>query len=83
MPQANIKDYEIYFDDPRLLMSLPGRLFVRVASYIGYLLLIAADVTFLLSDLKWLKAVGGFFVVFLVDQVVHLGVADVPISEMP
>ena len=64
-------------------MSLPGRALVRVARYVTYFVLAAADVTFLLSDLPWMRAVGAALLLFFVDRIVHLGEADKPLSEMP
>lgn len=74
---------EIYFADPRLRMTIAGRLFVRAGIYIGYLVWIAATGTFILSDIGWLRALGAFFALVLFDRLIHLGQADRPFFEMP
>ena len=65
MKKADIKSLEVYFDDPRLKMTIPGRMFVRAGAYVGYLVWIAATGTFILSDLGWLRALGVFFALVL------------------
>jgi ATP-dependent Clp protease ATP-binding subunit ClpA len=77
------KNYTLFFKDPRLVMTLPGRFFVRVVSYVSYLVLIAAAATFLISDLNWLRALGAFLALFLLDRAMHLGGADYPLLELP
>lgn len=64
-------------------MSVVGRLTVRVFAYISYLFLGAAVITFILSDLKWLRATGIFLLLFLVDRFIHWREADKPLSELP
>lgn len=77
---------ELYFDDPRLRMTLPGRALVRVARYVIYLLLIALNITFFLASdpgLPWLRALGGALLLFFVDKILHFGEADIPLDEIP
>jgi len=64
-------DIEVYFDDPRLEMTHLGRLFVRLVFYSTYGLLIAACVTFLLSDIEWLFWAGVLILVILLDRIKH------------
>jgi ATP-dependent Clp protease ATP-binding subunit ClpC len=73
----------IYFNDPRLLMTLGGRMTARVLSYVSYLVLAAALVTFIMSDLTWMKAAGIFLALFLGDRVMHLNEADKQLTELP
>ncbi len=75
--------YDIAFDDPRLFMTIPGRFFVRVAGYVGYLFTMAAAFTFVISPLVWLRFIGAFLFILLVDRVVHTGEADCPLAELP
>ena len=82
MQQKNFSR-EMYFDDPRLRMTIPGRIFVRTSVYVGYLVLVAAAFTLLLSDLTWLRALGIFLTLFLVDRAMHRRDADRDFSEMP
>ena len=48
MPQKT-SNYEFYFDDPRLRMTIAGRILVRIISYVSYLVLVVATFMFLLS----------------------------------
>ena len=60
MPQKTSK-YQLYFDDPRLRMSIAGRIIVRVVSYISYLVLAVATFVCLLSyDIRALFYLGIF-----------------------
>lgn len=73
----------VYFRDPRLEMTLAGRFTVRVLSYVGYLLVIAATFTSIASDLKPLHSLGLFLIFFLIDRLIHRGEADEPLTELP
>ncbi|GEM_PF-232912 len=72
-----------YFDEPRLRMTLVGRLTVRIASYIGYLVILAAGFTLIFSDVQRLRAAGIFLFLFFADRLLHLREADKPFSELP
>lgn len=74
---------EFYFDDPRLRMTLAGRLFTRIVGWLGYLMLLAADFTFLVSDLAWLNWLGVLVALFLIDRLIHLPQGDRMLSELP
>lgn len=73
----------IVFDEPRLQMSIAGRLLVRVITWITYLVLIAATFTMLISGIDQLRFVGVFFGFILIDLLAHRGEADLPIPECP
>ena len=84
----DMQSYEPYFKEPRLSMTIPGRIFVRVASYIIYLFLGAATFTLLSAGIPdrsvnifvdW----GFLFLLFLIDRIVHYGQADTPLYELP
>lgn len=77
---SEVSNKEFYFDDPRLRMTLAGRFFIRIASYLCYLLLIAADFTFFISGLYFLSAL---ITLFLIDRLMHLNQGDRMLSEMP
>lgn len=83
MPQEASNNYELYFDDPRLRMTVAGRFTVRVLSYVTYLVLVFAAGTFLMSEIVPLRALGVLLALFFIDRIVHWGEADVPISELP
>lgn len=65
-----------YFYDPRLQMSHLGRLSVRVVFYATYGILIAACVTFLISDISWIFWSGVLLLLVLADRMKHFGQAD-------
>jgi ATP-dependent Clp protease ATP-binding subunit ClpC len=73
----------LYYEDPRFLMTLPGRLLVRVLSYVGYLVLIAAAAAFLLSGIGGLRYTGVFLALFLFDRFLHVNEGDRPLIELP
>ena len=86
MQQQNFKEIELYFDDPRLRMTIGGRLFVRAGVYIGYLVWVAAAFTFTFvvsGGLGWLHAIGVFFILVLLDRLIHSGHADRFLTELP
>ena len=74
--------YEPYFDDPRLRMSLAGRLLVRVVTWVFYLSLVATMALALMSDMVRVQWVGIALLLFLLDKVAHRGEGDDPISEL-
>jgi len=67
MPSPQLSESrELYFDDPRLGMSVVGRLVVRIVNTIVPLVLVVLTATFLLSDVSWMRACGALLVLFLV-----------------
>lgn len=76
--------YQFYFDDPRLRMTIAGRILVRVISYVAYLVLVVATFTLLLSyDIRALFYFGLFLLLVVIDLLIHRGEGDTPISELP
>jgi ATP-dependent Clp protease ATP-binding subunit ClpC len=79
-----ISKYEFHFDDPRLRMTVAGRMLVRVISYVSYFVLFVATFMFLLSyDIRALFYFGLFLLLVDIDILVHHGEGDMPISELP
>jgi ATP-dependent Clp protease ATP-binding subunit ClpC len=74
---------EISFYDPRLRMTIAGRLLVRVVTWITYLVVIAATFTFLISGVVRLRAAGILLGLILIDLLIHRGEGDLPIAELP
>jgi ATP-dependent Clp protease ATP-binding subunit ClpC len=75
--------YQFYFDDPRLRMTIAGRMVVRVVSYISSLVLAVATFVCLLSyDIRALFYLGVFLLLVVADLFLHRGDGDMPISEM-
>ena len=83
MPSDASSRYELYFDDPRLRMTVAGRFFVRTMVAIVYVVLFFAMVTFLMSEVRGLFYVGVFLAIFFLDRILHWGEADLPIAELP
>ena len=73
----------VYFRDPRLRMTVVGRLLVRIFAYVGYILVIASAATFIISDIVWIRFLGILLALFLVDKIIHIGEADRPLLELP
>jgi ATP-dependent Clp protease ATP-binding subunit ClpC len=67
---------ELYFEDPMVLMSAPGRFLVRFFVYSGYGFLAAGAISFVLSDIDWLNDFGVLIALFLADRLLHLGEAE-------
>ena len=65
-------------------MTIAGRILVRVISYVAYLVLVVAAITFLLSyDIRTLFYLGIFLTLVIIDLIIHKGEGDMPISELP
>lgn len=64
------------------MMTLPGRIFVRTASYVSYIVSLAAGFALILSDVSQLRALGILILFFFADFFWHLGEGDKLFSEM-
>ncbi|NCN52959.1 ATP-dependent Clp protease ATP-binding subunit [Candidatus Wolfebacteria bacterium] len=64
------------FEDSRFEMSHFGRFFVRLVFYSTYGLLIAACLTFLLSDVLWIFWSGVFLLLVSLDRIKHFTQAN-------
>ncbi len=71
------------FHDPRLGMTLAGRMLVHVITSVSYVVLVFATFAFLFSDLNALRWAGAFLVLFLLDRFMHMHEADRHLSELP
>ncbi len=79
-----ISKYEFHLDDPRLRMTVAGRMLTRVVSYVSYFVLFVATFMFLLSyDIRALFYFGLFLLLIDIDILVHHGEGDTPISDLP
>ncbi|MBI4085236.1 MAG: ATP-dependent Clp protease ATP-binding subunit [Candidatus Liptonbacteria bacterium] len=74
---------EFYFSEPRLFMTLGGRVLVRTVSYVSYIVFLVAGFALVLSDITQLRALGILILLFFADIAFHLGEGDKPFSEMP
>jgi ATP-dependent Clp protease ATP-binding subunit ClpC len=69
-------------DEPRLRMSVAGRLLVRIISWVMYLVLIATTISLLISSLTRLRLVGAFLALMVLDLMVHRDDGDVTIPTL-
>ena len=77
------KQLDLYFNEPRLLMSGSGRIFVRVFGNIAYGLLVASSIILSLTDIKWLRSLGVLIILFLLDRLAHLGRPERSLKRLP
>ncbi len=75
------KETRIYFDEPRLKMTLAGRMFVRIVSFSALFLLAAAGATFLISGIARLFWLGAFIALWFGDWMLHRGHAERLVGE--
>lgn len=66
----------IYFDEPRLKMTMLGRMMVNFISYCFYAIFSVANFVFLMSDVNFLFWTGILGVLFLFYRIIHLKQAD-------
>ena len=71
-----------YFKEPRFLITLGGRIFIRIASYVSYVVFLVAGLSLVFSDISQLRALGIFILIFFADMALHIGEGDKPFSEM-
>src|SRR5579863_6171264 len=74
---------KLIFDDPRLGMTVGGRILVRAVTWIFYVCFAAATFLGLFSDIPQVRWLAMGCALFLVDRLVHRGEADVPLAELP
>jgi ATP-dependent Clp protease ATP-binding subunit ClpC len=72
---------ELYFDDPRLRMTVVGRALTRIGSYVGYLVFVAVALTLFMSDISAFHYFGIFIALVLLDRFIHRDQGDLPIGE--
>jgi len=81
--ENSITGVTLIFDDPRFRMTVGGRLFVRIVSYVCYILLVAAMGTCFISGIPRLAFAGVFLLLFLLNWWMHRTRGEVPISAFP
>ena len=62
---------EIYFKDPYFSLSFGARALLRILSYCFVFIFVIATITFLFSDIRWLRWLGVLFLIFLIDKIIH------------
>lgn len=70
------------FDDPRLRMTVMGRMAVRALGLVAEVVAVVAAFAFAFSDVPWVKWLGIFFLLFIVDRLAHFGEGDRPLTEL-
>ncbi len=73
---------EFTYNDPRLDMTLAGRGLVHIGEVIGEVMLITSTVLALLSTISWVRWLGVFLVLFLIDFLLHRSRGDVSVVEL-
>ena len=72
----------LYFSEPRLKMNVIERALTRLIIYCFYIILIAAVITFLISDIKILFWLGVLGLLFLIDRLIHFNQADKSLTDL-
>ena len=82
MPEPNLNNVTLVFEDPRFRMTVPGRLLVRVAAAISYVFFTAAAITLLISGIFHFAMLGIFIAMVLVDRLLHRRTGDVSVPAL-
>ncbi|MCH8331415.1 MAG: hypothetical protein IH946_08550, partial [Bacteroidetes bacterium] len=72
----------LYFKEPRLNLTKPGEFLVRLVTYSSYIVLSAATLLMLFSDISSLRWVAALLALFLIDRALHLGEAERSLSTL-
>lgn len=83
MMEKNSGERNFYFSDSRLSMTFAGRFLVRVVGYVALLLLLAAIITFFISNISWLTSLAVLLSFFIFDYFIFRKEADRSLFEMP
>jgi len=71
----------IYFDEPKLNLTGGEAFFVRLVTYIAFILAIAVTIIFFFSGIPSLKWLALLMALFLIDRLIHLGEGEKTIIE--
>ncbi len=80
--KIQIKTKEFVLEDPRLSMTVWGRLFVRAVSVTAYIILVIGTGMGLVADIGWVRWTAVFFALVLADRVLHRHEGDAPIPDL-
>jgi ATP-dependent Clp protease ATP-binding subunit ClpC len=80
VPNSAESKKQLFFDEPRLHMSVAGRIMVRIVSLIFIATLTAATIAGFLSAVLWLKWLAAFIALILLDRLFHRKEGDLPVS---
>lgn len=73
---------EYCYHEPRLSLTSAGEFFVRLASCCAYLIAALAGGLFVLSNLSYLRSLGVFAALFLIDRLFHAGQGEKTLAEL-
>ncbi|MFH1161666.1 MAG: ATP-dependent Clp protease ATP-binding subunit [Candidatus Jorgensenbacteria bacterium] len=71
-----------YYREPRLSLTSAGEFFARLMSYSAYAVSALAGGLFVLSDLAYLRSLGVFTALFLLDRLLHMGQGEKTLAEL-
>lgn len=75
----NTGELQIFYKEPRLKMTLAGRMLVRLSSWVAYIALTALTVILIIpgdGSPQWFRWLGIIFALFLFDRIINLSRAD-------
>jgi len=76
-------ELDIYYREPRLEMSVYGRLIVRIVSCVAYGIVISAAIIFSISDISWLRSLGFLLILFLLHRILKIGKSKKSLTKLP
>ncbi len=82
VPEPNLRNATLTFEDPRFRMTVPGRLLVRAVTAISYVFFSAAAITLLISGIFHFAILGIFIAMVLVDRLLHRRTGDVSVTAL-
>jgi ATP-dependent Clp protease ATP-binding subunit ClpC len=79
---SDLKDKKIFFNDPRLQMTLGGRMLVRITSFSFNLILFILTFIFLISEINRFKWLGILLLFYWIDKFIFRGEPDYSLEEI-
>jgi len=79
----NLKEKNIYFNDPRINMTVGGRFFIRTITTAGYWIFVALALAFLISDVSVLRWLSIFLLFFVFSSLLYRERADNSLKSLP
>lgn len=83
MQQESFLARQATYEDPRLTLSVPGRLLVRTVRGAALALLLASAAIGMMSDVPTLRGAGIFALIFFAERIWYRSYPDRPISQLP
>ncbi len=73
---------DLFFREPRLSLTAAGDFFVRLVTYVFYVVLYASAFILLFSGVEAFVMMGIIIAFFLIDRLIHFGQAEKDLSEI-